>query len=131
MQYLTGDYSAAAVSLGQALVFYRDLGNQLGEAEALNNLGQLLFASLAPADACAHYVQALDIAPEPWGRCSRKHAHWKASGSASSRRGRLARVPSAYNRHSRSTGASDPLAPSAWKHSLPSRAYTGLKSKGR
>ena len=41
MQQQTADYPAAAASHRQALDLFRDLGNRLGQAEALNNLGEL------------------------------------------------------------------------------------------
>jgi tetratricopeptide (TPR) repeat protein len=45
-----------------ALALFRDLGDRDGEAETLNNLGQLLLASSALTEARAHHQQALDIA---------------------------------------------------------------------
>ena len=39
MRRLTGDYPAAAQALEQALGIYRDLGDRLGQANALNYLG--------------------------------------------------------------------------------------------
>jgi tetratricopeptide (TPR) repeat protein/transcriptional regulator with XRE-family HTH domain len=39
VQWLIGDYQAAARALEQALVLYRDLGNQLGQANVLHYLG--------------------------------------------------------------------------------------------
>jgi tetratricopeptide (TPR) repeat protein len=49
-------------ALEQALALYRDLGNQGGEAEALNERGTLYRVSgdLAPAEGC--HRQALDLA---------------------------------------------------------------------
>ena len=38
---LTGDYPAAAQALEQALGIYRDLGDRLGQANALNDLGDV------------------------------------------------------------------------------------------
>ena len=46
----------------QALALYRNLGNRHGEAEALNNLGQVLGKSLAAEDARVHHGRALGIA---------------------------------------------------------------------
>ena len=46
MQQLTGDYPAAAASHQQALELFRDLGERLGQAEALNSLGELLVPDL-------------------------------------------------------------------------------------
>jgi tetratricopeptide (TPR) repeat protein len=61
MQYLTDDYSAAAASLVQALALYRELGDRLGEADALLGLGiaQLPAGDYAAAD--AYLVQALAL----------------------------------------------------------------------
>ena len=39
LEWLTGDYPAAAASLRQALGLFRDLGEQLGQASVLNQLG--------------------------------------------------------------------------------------------
>ena len=39
MRRLTGDYPAAAQVLEQALGIYRDLGDRLGQANALSDLG--------------------------------------------------------------------------------------------
>ena len=39
MRWLTGDYPAAAQDLEQALDIYRDLGDRLGQAHALDDLG--------------------------------------------------------------------------------------------
>jgi hypothetical protein len=41
------DYPAAAASLGQALELFRDIGGRHGQAETLNNLGELLTRSSA------------------------------------------------------------------------------------
>jgi tetratricopeptide (TPR) repeat protein len=43
------------------LKLYRDLGHRLGQAEVLNNLGDS-YAVSDPAQARAHYEQALEIA---------------------------------------------------------------------
>lgn len=37
----TGDYAAATASHEEALALFRDLGNRLGQPEALNRLGEL------------------------------------------------------------------------------------------
>ena len=39
MRRLTGDYPGAARALEEALGIYRDLGDRLGEANALTELG--------------------------------------------------------------------------------------------
>jgi tetratricopeptide (TPR) repeat protein len=49
-------------SLREALAICRDLGNRLGEAEVLNNLGRLLCGSSSPAEGYACYLDALEIA---------------------------------------------------------------------
>ena len=41
MRELTGDYPAAAQALEQALGIYRDLGDRLGQANALSDLGDV------------------------------------------------------------------------------------------
>lgn len=46
----------------RALELYRDLGDRLGEAQALNDLGELLLGSAGAASARAHHEQALEIA---------------------------------------------------------------------
>jgi tetratricopeptide (TPR) repeat protein len=62
VQYLAEDYPAATASHKEALALYRDLGDRYGEAEALNNLGQVLWACGAVADARAHHDHAFGIA---------------------------------------------------------------------
>ena len=39
MRRLTGDYPGAAQALEEALGIYRDLGDRLGQANALSDLG--------------------------------------------------------------------------------------------
>jgi hypothetical protein len=41
VQQLTGDFQAATASFTRALALFRDLGNRLGEAKVLNNMGEL------------------------------------------------------------------------------------------
>jgi Tfp pilus assembly protein PilF len=43
---------------------FRDLGDRLGQAEALNNLGELLCEAPTSHQACHHHSQALAIAHE-------------------------------------------------------------------
>jgi tetratricopeptide (TPR) repeat protein len=62
VQHLSGDYRAARATLERALALFREVGDRDGEAETLNNLGRLLLASCAPAEARAHHQHALDIA---------------------------------------------------------------------
>jgi tetratricopeptide (TPR) repeat protein len=64
VQQLTGDYPAAAASLHQALKLFRELGNRLGEAAALNNLGQLATRTQDTRQARHHHSQALAIAQD-------------------------------------------------------------------
>jgi transcriptional regulator with XRE-family HTH domain/tetratricopeptide (TPR) repeat protein len=62
VQWLSGDYPAAAQAHEQALGIYRDLGNRGGEAEALNERGTLhrVSGDLAQARRC--HQQALELA---------------------------------------------------------------------
>ena len=62
MQQETGDYPAAAASHQQALALFRDLGNRLGQAEALNRLGELSTRTSATGQARERHTQALAIA---------------------------------------------------------------------
>ena len=58
----TGDYPAAAASHQHALALFRDLGNLLGQAEALNRLGELSLRTSAAGQARDQHSQALAIA---------------------------------------------------------------------
>ena len=62
VQQLTGDYPAAAASHQQALELFRDLGDPLGQAEALNRLGELSSRTSATGQARDQHIQALAIA---------------------------------------------------------------------
>jgi tetratricopeptide (TPR) repeat protein len=62
MQHLTGHYPAAAASQQQALALFGDLGNRLGQAEALNRLGELATRTADTAQARERHAQALAIA---------------------------------------------------------------------
>ena len=62
MQQETGDYPAAAASHQQALALFGDLGNRLGQAEALNRLGELSLRTSATGQARDQHTQALAIA---------------------------------------------------------------------
>ena len=79
---MTGDYPAAAASLARALALYRDLGDQPGQAYALNQLGFVhVLTGDYPAAAASHQ-QALALArsagdrlaeatpSSTWARCS-------------------------------------------------------------
>src|SRR5215813_11382657 len=59
---LAVDHPAAAANIGQALEIFRDLGSRLGEAEALNRLGELSSRTSATSQARAQHTQALAIA---------------------------------------------------------------------
>jgi hypothetical protein len=48
VQYLTDGYRGATLSLEQALVLYRDLGDRRGEANALNYLGAVQLGTIQP-----------------------------------------------------------------------------------
>jgi len=64
VQRLTGDHLAAAASHQQALELFRDRGQRLGEAEALNNLGELLTQSRDSHRARDCHARALALARE-------------------------------------------------------------------
>ena len=59
-QRLTGDYAAA--SYQEALDLFRDLGQPLGQAEALNRLGELSTRTSATGQARDQHTRALAIA---------------------------------------------------------------------
>jgi tetratricopeptide (TPR) repeat protein/transcriptional regulator with XRE-family HTH domain len=61
VQYLTGDYPAAAQSLEQALGIYCDLGDRLGQANALGDLGNVRGATGEYPAAAQMLEQALGI----------------------------------------------------------------------
>ena len=62
VQQLTGDYPAAAASHQHALELCRDLGEPLGQAEALNRLGELSLRTSATGQARDQHIRALAIA---------------------------------------------------------------------
>jgi tetratricopeptide (TPR) repeat protein len=62
VQQETGDYPAAAASHQQALALFGDLGNLLGQAEALNRLGELSLRTSATGQARDQHTRALAIA---------------------------------------------------------------------
>jgi len=62
VQQETGDHAAAAASHQQALTLFTDLGNRLGQAEALNRLGELAARTGDTPQARDHHTQALAIA---------------------------------------------------------------------
>ena len=59
---VTGDYPAAAASHQQALTLFADLGNRLGQAEALNRLGELATRTADTPQAREYHTRALAIA---------------------------------------------------------------------
>jgi tetratricopeptide (TPR) repeat protein len=59
---MAGDLAAATTSLTRALELYRDVGDRHGEAEALNDLGDLLSSSSTVADARSKHESALTTA---------------------------------------------------------------------
>ena len=62
MQQETGDYPGAAASHQQALALFADLGHLLGQAEALNRLGELSLRTSATGQARDQHTRALAIA---------------------------------------------------------------------
>src|SRR5262249_10439993 len=62
VQQEPGDSPAAAASHQQALTLFADLGNRLGQAEALNRLGELATRTADTPQARKHHTQALAIA---------------------------------------------------------------------
>lgn len=61
MEGLTGDYSNANAHITQALTLFQTLGNRHSEAEALNNLGELLAISATAGGDCDQFAIALSI----------------------------------------------------------------------
>jgi len=51
VQQLTGDHKAPAARHQRAFELFRDLGNRLGQAEALNKLGELATRTQATSQA--------------------------------------------------------------------------------
>ena len=62
VQQVTGDYPAAAASLQQSLKLCHALGYRLGQAEALNGLGELSSRTSASRRALHQHTEALAIA---------------------------------------------------------------------
>jgi tetratricopeptide (TPR) repeat protein len=61
VQYLTGDYPAAATSAARAVELHRDLGNRLGEADALDELGAVQYQTGDYPAAAATLGRALKL----------------------------------------------------------------------
>ena len=74
MQQQIGDYPAAAASHQQALALFGDLGNPLGQAEALNRLGELSLRTSATAQARDQHSRALAIARDISAAPEQAHA---------------------------------------------------------
>jgi hypothetical protein len=88
-----------------------DFGGRLGEAEALNSLGDLLTwcpASHRPRD---HRARALASTREI--SVPLEEARWKESASATFRDGNPGEGAARHGRHSPSTSASEPPRPGA------------------
>ncbi|MFI8387904.1 tetratricopeptide repeat protein [Streptomyces sp. NPDC085540] len=62
MWRLRGDYDNATTHLEQGLTLHRDIGHRNGEAEVLNELGQVFTETRGPAAAMSVYEEALKIA---------------------------------------------------------------------
>jgi hypothetical protein len=107
VQQATGDHLAAAASQQQALKLFGDLGDQLGQAEALNRLGELATRTSATGQACARHAQAWP-SPATSARPERKQALWKGSARPTCKTATPAMPPGTCGRHSRSTSASAP-----------------------
>jgi tetratricopeptide (TPR) repeat protein/transcriptional regulator with XRE-family HTH domain len=62
LQYLTGDYLAAATALARALGLYRDLRDAPGQADALKEMGSVYSLTGDYPAAAASHLQALAVA---------------------------------------------------------------------
>lgn len=62
MRHQDGDNAEAAANLNRAREIYHDIGYRLGEAEALNAIGELMFTTGAIAESRARHEEALAIA---------------------------------------------------------------------
>ena len=108
VQQLTADYLAAAASQQQALALFRD---RLGQAEALNRLGELATRTSATGQARKHHAQALAIARDISAAPEEARA-LEGIGLATSKTPTWAKPPRTCGWHSRSTSASArPRAP--------------------
>ena len=121
LQRETGDYSAAEASHQQALQMFRDQGNRLGQAEALNRLGELSCRTSATDQAHERHVRALTIAGTS-AYPSKKRAPWKDLAWPTSTTATPGKPPRTSGRHSVSTSVSEPTLRSASKTPC---AYTG------
>ena len=83
----------------------------VGTVPARDRIGRAATGSCCVGDGAGRGAEATGELFEPYRLLD-------ASGNAASRRGRPVRAPRAYDKHSHSTGASDPPAPSAWKQPL-------------
>jgi Flp pilus assembly protein TadD len=93
-------------------VLYRDLGNLLGQAEALNRLGELSSQTSATTQARKRHTQALTIAHD-LSAVPEEARTLEGLGQAHLQDGNPGQATAHLSRRSRSTNASDPPAPSA------------------
>jgi tetratricopeptide (TPR) repeat protein len=61
--------------LDQALTICRATGDRSSEAEALNNLGEILLTAGHPDEAQAHQTTALDLASQTYDKYEQARAH--------------------------------------------------------
>ena len=115
VQKATGDPGQAAGNLRRALDLYRDLGDRLGEAQALNHLGELLGSARA-ASARAHHEQALEIATSIGASIDQARA-LGASAAPACTTGSPVGPPRRYARRWPSTRSSDPCTRRASRRS--------------
>src|SRR5262249_3655659 len=102
----------------QALELFRDLGARQGEAEALNNLGQLATRTSATQQARGHHVQALAIARDLGVPLEQARA-LEGIGDSHLQDGNPAEAASTCGRRLRSTSAS-----ALWPRSASSKPST-------
>ena len=90
----------------------RDLGNLLGQAEALNRLGELSTRTSATGQARERHTQALAIARDI-GAALQEARALEGLGQTTCRTATPAKPPRICSRHLRSTSASAPPPPGA------------------
>jgi hypothetical protein len=96
----------------QALELFRSLGHLLGQAEALNRLGELALRTSATGQAHDQHTQALAIARDISAAPEEARA-LEGIGNSHLREGNPPWPPLTCSRHSASTSASAPPLPSA------------------
>ena len=84
---------AAAASHQQALALFGDLGNRLGQADALNNIGELSSRTSSTGQAREHHNAALKIARDLSAPLEEARAPWKAPAALTSKTATLATPP--------------------------------------